>query len=138
MAKDSLRKVVLRRKDGTTILGFTYSDVVGPEIRIINRQGKEEKFTTSDLKAIFFVHDFKGDPHYEPLQFLRKIEMSEMLWARLEFSDGEILEGKVANNAELLTAAGFVLYPSDPETNNQCVFVPKSAVRKFVILSVVH
>ena len=50
----------------------------------------------------------------------------------------EILEGKVANNADLLTGAGFVLFPSDQETNDQCVFAPKSAVKKFAILSVVH
>ena len=54
----------------------------------------------------------------------------------MEFLDGEILEGKVANNADLLTSAGLVLFPSDQETNNQCVFVLKSAVKKFAILSV--
>lgn len=138
MPKDSLRKVVLRDRDGNTTFGFSYQTELSDEIRIITREGKDQTVCLSQLKAVFFVRDFKGDPKYQPVQFLNKAPTSEKLWVRVEFTDGEVLEGRVNNSLDLLVQAGFYLWPSDHETNNLSVFIPKSAIASFAVLAADH
>jgi hypothetical protein len=130
-----MRKVVLRGRDGKTTNGFAYPAELKDKVKFLSRQGKQTEIPLADLKAVFFVRDFQGDPEYRPVAFLGKTPLSEKLWVRIRFMDGEILEGKVQNSAELLTEAGFYLWPSDPDTNNESVFVVKSAVRSFTVLA---
>jgi len=138
MPKESLQKVVLRNRDGKTTFGFTYQTHFSDEIKIITREGKDQTVPLSGLKAVFFVRDFKGDPQYQPIQFLGRAPTSEKLWARVRFDDGEVLEGRVSNTLDLLTQPGFYLWPSDDETNNVSVFIPKSALAGFSILAPDH
>ncbi len=138
MPKDSLHKVVLRDLDGNTTFGFTYQTDFSDDIKIITREGKDQTLPLARLKAVFFVRDFKGDPQYQPVQFLTKAPISEKLWVRVRFQDGEVLEGKVNNSLDLLIQAGFYLWPSDAETNNVSVFIPKAAIAGFSILAPDH
>ncbi len=138
MPKDSLRKVVLRDRDGNTTFGFSYQTEFSDEVKIITREGKDQTLPLSELKAVFFVRDFKGDPQYEPVQFLSKAPPSERLWVRVQFPDGEVLEGRVRNSLDLISQPGFYLWPSDHETNNVSVFIPKSAIAGFSILAADH
>jgi len=138
MAKDSLHKIVLRDRDGTSTFGFTYQTEFSDEIKIITREGKDQTISLSGLKAVFFVRDFKGDPQYQPVQFLNKAPMSEKLWVRVRFQDGEVLEGRVNNSLDLLVQPGFYLWPSDQETNNLSVYIPKSAIAGFSVLAADH
>ncbi|RPI26776.1 MAG: hypothetical protein EHM61_10690 [Acidobacteria bacterium] len=135
MPKDSLQKVVLHHRTGAITLGFAYQTDFGEDIKIITREGKEQTLPVYDLKAVFFVREFKGDPKYEEIKFLVKMPVSPTVWVRAQFSDGEILEGRVSNGLDLLTQPGFYLSPSDRETNNLRVFVVKSALASFAILS---
>ena len=82
-----------------------------------------------DLKAIFFVKTFEGNPnHSERKSFVegdklhgRKVEVT--------FVDGEVLQGSTL--AYDPKRPGFFLFPPDPEGNNIRVFVVSSAVKKF-------
>ncbi len=72
-----------------------------------------------DLKAVFFVHDFVGNPEYqetsgtEPPKHGRRIEVV--------FRDGERLHGRTdAYNPKKM---GFFMFPADPKSNNIRIFV---------------
>jgi hypothetical protein len=45
---------------------------------------------------------------------------------RLQFRDGEVMEGIVHNSLRYLVDPGFFLMPTDPESNNKLVYVVKS------------
>lgn len=129
------RKAIVRTRDGSVVNGFVARKELGPKFTILNRQAKQESFSLKDIKAIFFVKDFKGDPSYEEIRFLNKQKASAAVWVRLKFFDGETLEGRIENNIRLLLSGGFYLWPSDTETNNECAYISKAALVDFAILS---
>ena len=133
--ESTLHKVVVRTRDGEVIPGFANQDRIKKTLKIITQQGKEQTFSIDKLKAVFFVKDFQGNPEYDEIKFLNKQSVSSMIWARVEFFDGEVLEGKIPNNMELISAPGFYLSPSDQDTNNRRVWVVKSALKNFTILN---
>ena len=130
----SLQKVVVRTRDGGVIPGFANQDRISDTLKIITQQGKEQEFNIDKLKAVFFVKDFQGNPEYDEIKFLNKQAVSSMVWVRVEFFDGEVLEGKIPNNMELVSSPGFFLSPSDRDTNNKRVYVIKSALKNFTFL----
>ncbi len=135
MGEDSsLQKVIVRTRDGEVIPGFANQDRISKTLKIITQQGKEQKFSIDKLKAVFFVKDFQGNPEYDEIKFLNKQSVSSMVWVRVEFFDGEVLEGKIPNNMELISSPGFYLSPSDRDTNNKRVYVIKSALKDFTFL----
>ncbi len=133
--ESTLQKVVVRTRDGEVIPGFANQNLISDTLKIITQQGKEQTFKTDKLKAVFFVKDFRGNPEYDEIKFLNKQSVSSMIWARVEFFDGEVLEGKIPNNMELISSPGFYLSPSDQDTNNRRVWVVKSALKNFTILN---
>jgi hypothetical protein len=132
----SLNKVIIRTRKGKTVSGFTRDVGISEQVKIMTRQGKEEVFILGDLKAIFFVKDFQGNPQYEEVKFLSQQPPTEKLWVRAVFFDGEVSEGAVKNNGELLNSQGFYLSPSDHDTNNEMVYIPKSALKELTILGI--
>lgn len=131
---NSLKKVVIRLRSGEVQSGFAREDDLGDAVRILDRKGKERTFKVDDLKAVFFVKDFQGDPEYRDLQFLGKQDPSGKVWVRLELFDGEVMEGRVRNDVDLLRGDGIRLWPSDKDTNNDMAFVVRSAIKKFAFL----
>lgn len=133
--RDNLGKVVVRTRDGGVICGFSSEGhIKEDEVTYISRDGKEQARPLDDLKAVFFVRDFKGDSDYREVKFFKKQDESKWLWVRITFFDEEVIEGRVQNDKELLFSNGFYLWPSDEETNNELVYIVKSAIRDFVIL----
>ncbi|HEY2934586.1 MAG TPA: hypothetical protein VGK99_22850 [Acidobacteriota bacterium] len=131
---NALGKVIVRTCQGTVVSGFSREDKIKDCVKVITRDGKEEIFTPEDLKAIFFVKDFQGDPKYEEVDFLTKQPISEKLWVRVVFFDGETLEGAVKNDGELLNSLGLYLRLSDHDANNELAYIPKSAIKALTIL----
>jgi hypothetical protein len=58
------------------------------------------------------------------------------IWVRVEFLDGEVMEGIVHNTLRFLVDPGFFLIPSDPDSNNRLVYVMKSWLRDHRVLGV--
>lgn len=85
-----------------------------------------------DLKALFFVKDFTGNPaHAEAKEFApgatlpgRKI--------RVEFLDGEVLVGTTMGYQA--NRKGFFVIPADPQSNNRRCFVVSGAVKAVTLL----
>lgn len=130
-------KVVARTLDGKVYPGFSRKENVGDDnVTIITRDGKEKSFSLDELKGLFFVKDFKGDPEYDPVTFLSKNSVKASVWVHVEFEDGEVIEGMVRDHKSLLFSTGFYLWPSDEDNNNGLIYVVKSAIRDFEILSI--
>ena len=80
-----------------------------------------------DLKAVFFVHSFTGNREYKE----QKLRIPEGTIGRrylLTFTDGETLRGTALGVN--LSRYGFLLFPSDPGSNNKRIYVVHSAVKE--------
>jgi len=125
-------RLVVKYKDGKIVKGWTtdFGQNKGIfHLHPIKGFGKELlEIETSELKAIFFVRDYKGNKNYqkvrtfegqiEPIPSQRKIIVI--------FKDGENFYGTSHSfNPE---RKGFFVYPIDPDDNNDKVFVVNPAV----------
>ena len=117
-------KVVVAFVDGRRVKGYVYDFSVLkdffnvlPADKPLQEHGI--KVEMKDLKAVFFVKDFGGNPTYHDQPLVdehihgRKIEVS--------FRDGEKILGKTEGyNPQKL---GFFMFPGDPASNNLRIFV---------------
>ncbi len=130
-APEQENKVVIAFVDGRRLKGYVYDfsalkdsfNVLPPDKRL-HEHGI--KVLMKDLKAVFFVKDFLGNPDYHDKDIVdehihgRKIEVS--------FRDGETIVGKTEGyNPQKL---GFFMVPGDPASNNIRVFVINKNAQK--------
>jgi hypothetical protein len=85
-----------------------------------------EEISTRDVKAIFYVNSFEGDSGHKELNFHSRAPIIHGIWMRVQFLDGEVMEGIVYNSIRYLVDPGFFLLPTDPDSNNKLVYVVKS------------
>lgn len=85
-----------------------------------------EEIPAADVKAVFYVNSFEGDAHHEMLNFHSRAPIVHGIWMRLQFLDGEVMEGIVYNSIRYLVDPGFFLLPTDPDSNNRLVYVRKN------------
>lgn len=88
----------------------------------------------SDLKALLFVRNHKGDSYYEEVKFFSRSEAPHV-WVRVQMRDGEVIEGRTENNIALLLQPGFWLWPVDSFSNNLLVYIPKTSVAEFHVMA---
>ena len=121
-------KVVIRYADGRVIKGFTNDFFPNKPVFHVGSgpsdQGTEIK--VEELKAVFFVKDFEGDPEYDEYRAFKKDQPVQGRKVLMTFNDGEMLSGSVLGYDP--HRPGFFLIPSDPESNNIRVFVVQAAV----------
>ncbi|MDX1631722.1 MAG: hypothetical protein R3234_07665 [Thermoanaerobaculia bacterium] len=87
--------------------------------------GETVAIRRDDLKALFFVKSFEGDPeHEEDTSFEGTTAQGRKM--RVTFEDGETLAGFTMGFSR--DRPGFFLFPSDEESNNSRIFVVGSAV----------
>ncbi|HTX74959.1 MAG TPA: hypothetical protein VMD29_02050 [Terracidiphilus sp.] len=84
-----------------------------------------EEIPLKDLKAVFYVNTFEGKPTHRNLNFYTRAPIVHGIWMRLQFRDGEVMEGIVHNSIRYLIDPGFFLLPTDPGSNNKLVYVMK-------------
>ena len=124
-------KVIVRFKDGMIMKGNT-SDFFPNKIRFhFNRlDGKIEEINIETLKAVFFVKNFEGNKEYQEKYedtihaAGRKIEV--------EFTDGESISGYALGYSP--DRHGFFITPADVSSNNDRIFVVKSATQNIKFL----
>lgn len=99
-----------------------------PESFRVRHRGSDlvEEVSATDIKAVFYVNSFEGDSDHEILNFHSRAPIVHGIWMRLQFLDGEVMEGIVHNSIRYLIDPGFFLLPTDPESNNRVVYVRKS------------
>jgi len=93
-----------------------------------------EDVPTKDAKAVFFVKTFDGDLRHRALHFHEHAPVVPGLWVRVFFHDGEMIEGIISNTKDFVLETGFFLKPTDPNGNNQLVYVLKGGLKDFHVL----
>ena len=135
-------KIIIRYRDGKLLKGYTndffpnkpafhvqpWDEAAGQSIAATMSELKSIVVAVGELKAVFFVKDFKGDPGYTERRFWegdrpsgRKVEVT--------FYDGEVIVGTTMGYDP--KRIGFFVIPADPQANNLRVFVVTEAVRQF-------
>ena len=127
-AKAIGQKVVARFLDGRVLRGFTNDfHTTKPQLHVRGASGSDPVLVqVAQLKALFFVREFSGDPtrvdrqHFEGAAHGRKVEVT--------FQDGEILVGTTLGfrGAEF----PFFVHPADDGSNNLRVFVAPAATKQ--------
>ncbi|MGC1870121.1 MAG: hypothetical protein WA700_04115 [Acidobacteriaceae bacterium] len=100
--------------------------------------GPAVTFQLEDAKAVFFVNSFTGSPTQQDVRFFDSLSIHPYLWVRIAFQDGEIMEGRVSNDIDLLTKNAFQLFPVDELTNNRSLFIPKTSLSSFQIIGLLE
>ena len=125
-------KIVVHYLDGSVLKGFT-SDFTPNKDTLhlvpVNAPSNIQPLPVNvpDLKAVFFVKDFRGDPQYR-----EKKEFDEKTPAigrkiRVIFRDGEHMVG--TTQGYQAGRPGFFLFPADPKSNNDRCYVISPAAR---------
>jgi hypothetical protein len=90
----------------------------------------------SEIKSLFFVKSFRGDPTKKALRFYAKGPAVGEILAEIRFNDNEVIEGTIDNSAKHFVGAGVLLHPSDPNSNNLMVYANKAAITNYRVLGV--
>ncbi|MGD0480570.1 MAG: hypothetical protein ABSA42_10400 [Terracidiphilus sp.] len=93
-----------------------------------------EEISIKDVKAIFYVHNFDGDANHKEMSFYGKSPIVHGIWMRVQFLDGEVIEGIVHNSIRYLVDPGFFLVPTHPGSNNKLIYVSKSQLADHRVL----
>jgi hypothetical protein len=132
---DRFNKVVVGLLNGARLKGYTYNfsplkESFNLHPREDPLQGQPIKVEMKDLKAVFFVGDFSGNPEYHESLVAdtsahgREIEVT--------FRDGEKIVGRTEGyNPQKL---GFFVFPADPKSNNIRIFVVTRNARQVKLL----
>ncbi len=124
--------VVAHFKEGTIKKGYTKSFAFFREVfdfTEVNPRTEEDiekvMIRLEDLKALFYVKEFEGNPDYQPRNDVERHGFGDRV--EVTFHDNETLVGYTPNYRE--DNNGFILYPADPGSNNQIVAVIRSSIQ---------
>jgi hypothetical protein len=124
------RKVVARYADGRLVKGYTFDfGPSQPRFHVFSApsaSGPSTQVLVRELKALFFVRDFIGNPARQDGQEFHTGE-APAGHVEVRFRDGEVIVGTA--DSPTTDALGFFLVPADPESNNLRVYVVAAATR---------
>lgn len=131
-----LNKVVARFADGHVIKGMTADFFPAKDSFHVDVNGSVEtdplEVHMNELKALFFVKDFAGDPTYRERKTFDPAHPPAGRQIRVEFLDGEVLVGTTTGYQR--SRPGFFVVPADPDTNNERCYVVTAATRDVAFL----
>lgn len=121
-------KVVARFMDGHLIKGYTNDFFPKKPTFRVGKDHSDQgvEIAVRDLKALFFVKDFEGDPSHEKKQDFMEGQVYQGRKAIITFRDGEKMAGTVLSYDK--DRPGFFIVPTDEEGNNTRAFVSTAAV----------
>lgn len=129
-----VNRVVARFLDGTTIKGTTEDFFPNRPTFHLSALGnpRSQEIRCAQLKAVFFVKDFTGDPAREDLPgYTPSAGPTLGKKIAVQFKDGEIICGYTLSYST--DRSGFFLLPADEGGNNMRVYVLKHATRKVAV-----
>lgn len=117
-----LRKVILRYGNGRVAPAFSPLFEEGSDsLPTVDLAGEALLVSLSELKALFFVRTFTGNPSYDAPRDAGGSPAGGARLVLLHFRDGERMLGEVGVLADL--SRGFYFTVLDPENNNLLVYV---------------
>jgi hypothetical protein len=125
-------KIVARYRDGRTLKGTAQNFFPNKPVFHVKRLGGTGpgdiiEVKVEDLKAVFFVRDFSGNPRHVEKKKLAPGERAQGRLMEVTCKDGEVIVGTTTGYDPI--RPGFFLFPIDPSANNARVFVVTSAVK---------
>jgi hypothetical protein len=126
-------KIVARYQSGQVLKGFTADFLPTKEafhLTLVDAPGGEKPVTVriADLKAVFFVKDFKGKPQpYTRRQEFLPEQAVVGRKIRVVFFDGEVMVGTTQGYEP--SRPGFFIIPADTDSNNDRCFVVSRATK---------
>src|SRR3972149_1975629 len=137
-----LNKIVVRFKEGSILRGkmldfspdkrFFHLELTSGEIVTVDMEKlKILEIDMEELKAAFFVKDFKGNKNHNDIY--NDVISGSGKKVRVEFLDGEVIIGYALSYAP--ERHGFFITPADLQSNNERIFVIKSATKKVTFIS---
>lgn len=128
-------KIVAHYCDGRLIKGSTQNfDFNNAWFHLI-ADGSSHKATEvymRELKAVFFVNDFEGQPKFDEKKDFTEAPATMGRRVTVTFKDGEMLVGTTLNFDP--SGVGFFLIPADPRSNNKRVFVINSSIKDVALI----
>ena len=129
--------IVARFKDGKLLRGYTLDFSPAKDMFHLISEAEADKGTTyevsvENLKAIFFVKKLTGNKEYKEKKKFEEVDSSHLrgLMIKVEFADGEVIRGKTMVYSP--NRQGFFVFPVDPNSNNERIYVVSSAVSDVV------
>ena len=137
--KSTYKRVVIHKLDHCMLKGYADSThYVGPNgIEMLDREGRAVTVPLQEIKGVFFVKEFDGNPQRSERKLFLSRPRLAGLWVRMTFKDSEVLEGLLPNNLLELSPEGFLVTPSDLYSNNLRIFVPRTALNEISVLGVI-
>ena len=132
-----MNKVVARYADGRMVKGLTNDFIAGKEqfhVAVVDAPpgSKPVEVQTKDLKAVFFVKDFSGNPQHRRRQEFDPKRPPTGRKIKVVFKDGELMVGTTQGYQP--GRPGFFLVPADPEANAERCYVVAAATREISFL----
>jgi len=136
-----LNKIVARFKNGNLLKGklldfspvkrYFHLELESGEVVTIDMQKlKIMEIDMEELKAAFFVKDLKGNKDHKDIY--NDVITGSGKKVKVEFSDGEVITGFALSYSP--ERHGFFIVPADLKSNNERIFVIKSATTKITFL----
>jgi hypothetical protein len=124
-------KIVVRYTDGRTLKGYTHNFLPNKpsfHVRPFDAANINEsaEIQINDLKAVFFVRDFSGNPDYKENKQLPEGKKPPGRMVEVTFKDGEIMIGSTMGYDS--QRPGFFIFPIDPLGNNLRAYIVAQAV----------
>jgi hypothetical protein len=123
-------RVAIRYKDGRVEKGCTHDFMPGKPVFHLHAHDSQAvaEVRVDDLKAIFFVKDLDGRPDYSEIRDFPETPLrAKGRKITILFQDGEILTGYTLTYDA--RRPGFFVMPTDEMSNNERVYVVRSAVK---------
>ena len=127
------REVVLHYRDGSTRRGELLREFSpgGDLVEVKDPDGQDLRVEFSGLKAVFFIKDPRRRDLEVQISSMDMVKPSSGASARVEFFDGEVVHGRVAQYS--VEEHGFYLFPTAPESNNERIFVIVQALKTLYV-----
>ena len=139
MAGSTTKKVLIRRFEREPVVGYvhpqTYLQPSGVEF--LTPGGAVNTLPYQEVKTVSFVRDFDAAGQPEERKVFNTRPKMDGLWVRMRFRDDEVMEGILTNDLLQLEPYGFTVVPPDPYSNNQRIFLPRTALKELQVLGVV-
>jgi hypothetical protein len=132
-----MNKVVARFADGRVVKGMTANFFPNKEIFHVSVEAAPDgeqplEINTNDLKALFFVKDFKGDPQHKEGNEFDPSHPPAGRRIKVVFNDGEVLVGTTTGYQP--NRPGFFIVPADTSSNIERCYVVAAATKEVSFL----
>jgi hypothetical protein len=128
-----MNKIVVHYQDGRNLKGTTTDFFPNKErfhLAPVDAPpgSKAVDVVVSELKAVFFVKDYAGDPQRNDSQEFDPSQRAMGRKIRVRFKDGEEIVGTTQGYQP--NRPGFFIVPADPGSNNERCYVVTAATQE--------